>query len=230
MSATAERDKLVGQHLDLVQGIAAKVRAQFGKHLEHEDLVAFGNTGLVEAASRFEAGRGAAFSTFAYYRIRGAMVDGLRTMGPFSRADIRHQRAAERTHAYLQDHADNSSAAMADDSGASQKPGEVLASIAETLSGIATISLVSLDLPDAVEPADPSAIQADAALSESQQAERIRRAVKSLPDKERQLMEAHYFGDKNLMEAGAAMGLSKSWACRLHARAVNLLRKRLQDD
>ncbi len=229
MGATAERDELVGQHLDLVQGIAAKVRAQFGKHLEHEDLVAFGNTGLIEAASRFEAGRGAAFSTFAYYRIRGAMLDGLRTMGPFSRADIRHQRAAERTHAYLQDHADNSSA-TAGDLGASQKPVDTLASIAETLSGIATISLVSLDLPDAVEPADPSAIQADAALAESQQAERIRRAVKSLPDKERQLMEAHYFGDKNLMEAGAEMGLSKSWACRLHARAVNLLRKRLQDD
>jgi len=225
MGAQADRDRLVEQHLDLVQGIAVKVRAQFGKHLEHDDLVAFGNTGLIEAASRFEDGRGAAFSTFAYYRIRGAMLDGLRTMGPFSRADIRHQRAAERGHAYLQDHADN---AASQDPG-SQTKGDVLANIAEALSGLATITLVSLDLPDAAEPADPSAIQADAALSDAQQSERIRQAVKSLPDKERQLMEAHYFGDKNLMEAGAEMGLSKSWACRLHARAVSLLRKRLQE-
>ena len=42
-------------------------------------------------------------------------------------------------------------------------------------------------------------------------------------------MELYYFGDKNLEEAGAQMGLSKSWACRLHARAVDLLRRAMND-
>ena len=51
----------------------------------------------------------------------------------------------------------------------------------------------------------------------------------TLPEKERQLMELYYFGDKNLEEAGAQLGLSKSWACRLHARAVDLLRQAMDD-
>ena len=57
----------------------------------------------------------------------------------------------------------------------------------------------------------------------------MREAIEKLPDKERRLMEMYYFGGKNLEEAGAALGLSKSWACRLHARAVDLLRHALGD-
>ncbi len=58
---------------------------------------------------------------------------------------------------------------------------------------------------------------------------RVREAVAALPEKERQLMELYYFADKNLEEAGAALGLSKSWACRLHARAVDLLRDAMDE-
>jgi RNA polymerase sigma factor for flagellar operon FliA len=57
---------------------------------------------------------------------------------------------------------------------------------------------------------------------------RARRAIESLPDKERRLLQLHYFEDKNLDVAGAELGLSKSWASRLHTRAVNRLRKLLE--
>ena len=57
----------------------------------------------------------------------------------------------------------------------------------------------------------------------------MREALTTLSEKERQLMELYYFGDKNLEEAGAQLGLSKSWACRLHARAVDLLRQAMDD-
>jgi RNA polymerase sigma factor for flagellar operon FliA len=69
----------------------------------------------------------------------------------------------------------------------------------------------------------------DASLDTGRLSARVREAVKRLPDRERQLMELYYFADKNLEEAGAVMGLSKSWACRLHARAVELLRQELAD-
>jgi RNA polymerase sigma factor for flagellar operon FliA len=55
----------------------------------------------------------------------------------------------------------------------------------------------------------------------------VREALAGLPEKERRLMELYYFADMKLEEAGAKLGLSKSWACRLHARAVNLLREAL---
>ena len=85
--ASPEKNQLVEQHLSLVQAIARKVKKTLGTSIEYDDLVAYGSKGLVEAADRFDARPGVAFTTFAYYRIRGAMFDGLRTMGWYSRAD-----------------------------------------------------------------------------------------------------------------------------------------------
>jgi RNA polymerase sigma factor for flagellar operon FliA len=59
---------------------------------------------------------------------------------------------------------------------------------------------------------------------------RARRALAKLPDKERRLLQLHYFEDMNLEVAGVQMGLSKSWVSRLHARAVDLLRKVLEEE
>ena len=58
---------------------------------------------------------------------------------------------------------------------------------------------------------------------------RLRGAIQQLPARERQLMDLYYYGGKNLEEAGESMGLSKSWACRLHARAIQLLRAAMAD-
>jgi RNA polymerase sigma factor FliA len=85
--AAPEKNQLVEQHLQLVQAIARKVKKTLGTSIEYDDLVAYGSKGLVEAADRYDARPGVAFTTFAYYRIRGAMFDGLRTMGWYSRAD-----------------------------------------------------------------------------------------------------------------------------------------------
>ncbi len=85
--AASEKNQLVEQHLPLVQAIARKVKKTLGARIELDDLVAYGAKGLVEAAERYDARPGVAFTTFAYYRVRGAMFDGLRTMGWYSRAD-----------------------------------------------------------------------------------------------------------------------------------------------
>ncbi len=77
---------------------------------------------------------------------------------------------------------------------------------------------------------DESLPAADVAVDSHRMSRRVREAVAALPDKERRLMELYYFADKNLEEAGAELGLSKSWACRLHARAVDLLRDAMGDD
>jgi RNA polymerase sigma factor for flagellar operon FliA len=59
--------------------------------------------------------------------------------------------------------------------------------------------------------------------------ERLAKAIDTLPDRERQLMVKHYWEGKNLLEAGAELGVSKSWASRLHAQAVDRLRGLLDD-
>src|SRR3954454_21742355 len=109
----AERDRLIEQHLSLVHAIAGKLKRTLGRSIDFEDLVGYGSKGLVEAAERFDARQGASFATFAYYRIRGAMLDGLRTMGWYSRADYARYRAEERANAFLQSAADREGAGQA---------------------------------------------------------------------------------------------------------------------
>ncbi|HVZ71129.1 MAG TPA: sigma-70 family RNA polymerase sigma factor [Polyangia bacterium] len=227
MTAASETNKLVEQHLSLVQAIARKVKKSLGATIEYDDLVAYGSKGLVEAAERYDARPGVAFTTFAYYRIRGAMYDGLRTMGWYSRADYARYRAEERANEYLQSHADR---AADNPEGAPAPKGaaeEALAAVAQALSGVAAVHITSLEAASSV--ADETFAAPDAAIDTGRLGKRVREAIQKLPEKERKLMEMYYFGDKNLEEAGAEMGLSKSWACRLHARAVDLLRAEMQD-
>jgi len=229
-----DRDQLIQQHLSLVQSVARKLKKQITARVEFDDLVGYGSKGLIEAAERFDPRHGVAFTTFAYYRIRGAMLDGLRTMGWYSRADYARYRAEERANEYLQNHADREGAqAVGPREGAPSAgpPGPTveatLSSVAEILGGIATVHITSLEAAASV--ADDTLPAPDASLDTGRLGARVRVALQKLPDKERQLMELYYFAGKNLEEAGGAMGLSKSWACRLHARAVELLRAELAD-
>jgi RNA polymerase sigma factor FliA len=229
--AASEKDELVEKHLSLVQAIARKVKRTLGAAIDLEDLIGYGSKGLVEAAERFDGRAGVAFTTFAYYRVRGAMYDGIRAMGWYSRADYARYRAEERANQYLQAQADREGAARAQnpDAAGHAPPGaaETLASVAEALSGIATIHITSIEAASRV--ADQSLPAPDAAVDTARLSRRVRQALTTLPDNERRLMELYYFGDKNLEEAGAQLGLSKSWACRLHARAVDRLRQAMDD-
>lgn len=225
-----EKNQLIEQHLSLVQAIAHKVKKSLTTSIDVEDLIGYGSKGLVEAAERFDARQGVAFSTFAYYRIRGAMYDGLRTMGWYSRADYARYRAEERVNEYLQNQSDREGAAQASGAsppGASDSTEETMADIATSLSGIATVHITSLEAATYV--ADDRLPPPDAQLEMRQLTGRLREALTQLPDKERRLMELYYLADKNLEEAGRELGLSKSWACRLHARAVDLLRVAMAD-
>jgi RNA polymerase sigma factor FliA len=228
LKVPSERDRLIAEHLSLVQAIAGKLKRSLGKSIDFDDLVGYGHKGLIEAAERFDSKQGVTFTTFAYYRIRGAMLDGMRTMGWYSRADYARYRAEERAQEYLQNTAEREGAAK--EAGADPNPdkAETLASIAEILSSVATVHITSIEAASKV--ADDRLPAPDAGLETGQLGVRVREAVASLPEKERRLMEMYYFEEKNLEAAGAALGLSKSWACRLHARAVNLLKEALAPD
>ena len=168
------------------------------------------------------------FTTFAYYRVRGAMLDGMRTMGWYSRADYARYRAEERAHELLRNVSDREGGAKEAGAGAETDKSQTLESIAEILSNIATVHITSIEAASKV--ADERLPAPDSELETGQMGVRIRQAVASLPEKERRLMELYYFEEKNLEEAGAALGLSKSWASRLHARAVGLLRDALAEE
>jgi RNA polymerase sigma factor for flagellar operon FliA len=223
----AHRDQLVEQHLPLVHSIAAKLRGRLGKTMEPGDLIGYGTQGLVEAAKKYDPKHGVAFSTFAYYRIRGAMFDGMRTMAWYSRSDYARFRAEERENEYLANAADRDGAERAARPTAATDKAEILGDIADLLGGVAAVHIASLHA--AHDLADDRAAPADDLAASAEERAKVREALDKLPKKERQLLDLYYFGDMSLDAAGAKLGLSKSWASRLHARAIGLLREALGD-
>jgi RNA polymerase sigma factor for flagellar operon FliA len=224
----SERDTLVSEHLSLVQAIAGKLKRTLGGSIEFDDLVGYGHKGLLEAAERFDSKQGVSFTTFSYYRIRGSMLDGLRSMGWYSRADYARYRAEERAHELLRNTADREAGAREAGADPGSDKAATLENIAEILSNVATVHITSIEAASKV--ADDRLPGPDQELETGQLGVRIREAVTGLPEKERRLLELYYFEEKTLEEAGAALGLSKSWASRLHARAVGLLRDSLAED
>jgi RNA polymerase sigma factor for flagellar operon FliA len=223
-NSPAERQRLVETHLSFVRSVAAKVKEQLPREIEFDDLVSYGTQGLIEAADRYDPAHGTAFTTFSYYRIRGAIYDGLRGMGWLPRGEYAKLRVEERANAYLQNLGDREAGTGAGERDELSLEDDVR-SIADALGGVAAIFVLALDaLP--TEPADGSP-RAEQLVEEEQQRHVVREALASLPEKERRLLELYYFEDRSLLDAGAALGLSKSWASRLHARAVTLLKEAL---
>jgi RNA polymerase sigma factor for flagellar operon FliA len=215
----ADREKLVQEHLGYVRSVAAKVKRELNSpNVDFDELVAYGSRGLMEAAQRFDPARGVAFTTFSYYRIRGAIFDGLREIGWLGRSQ--YARFAAGANAYLGNQAERPSAQR----GLSTE--QRVTEVAEALEDLTTIFLTAMDGPD--EPIDVVTPDGATAVEAKQASEAIRAAVAELPEKERTLVELFYFEGLSLQDAGKSLGLSKSWSSRLHARAIQLLAKKLR--
>lgn len=221
----AERARLVEAHLDLARKAAAMIYPRVKEHIEFDELVAIGSVGLSEAANRFDPTRGASFSTFAWYRVQGAIVDGLRKQSNLPRRVWAKLVALRAASEYLENRGER-------DAGAAEKgtPGpqgaDALAAIKSAMSAIRTMYVTSLeamrekndfDAPD-------SAPLPDASIDSGRLGALLRDAIEKLPERERALLTKHYWEGKNLLEAGAELGISKSWASRLHAQAVDRLK------
>ncbi|HET9989625.1 MAG TPA: sigma-70 family RNA polymerase sigma factor [Kofleriaceae bacterium] len=222
---SVERARLVEANLDVAKKAAYMIFPRVKEHVELDELIALANAGLAEAALRFDPTRGAAFSTFAWYRVQGSIVDGLRKASQLPRRVWAKLVALRAASDYLEHRAER-------DAGAAQQGiqpasgAEALAQVKTELSAIRTMYVTSLEaMQDAgFDRADDHAPGADATIDAHRAAAKLRAAIAALPDKEQALMKKHYWEGKNLLEAGAELGISKSWASRLHAQAVERLR------
>jgi len=199
-------------------------------HVTFEELVALASTGLAEAASRYDPARGVTFATFAWYRVNGAIVDGLRKATQLPRRTWAKLVALRAANDYLETQAERQRGAV--QRGAPASTGATaLAAVQHAMSAVRTMYVTSLETLrdrgfDIVGEAPPPDHRIDASRLEL----RLREAIERLPDRERALVTKHYFEGKNLLEAGAELGMSKSWASRLHAQAVDKLRALVDAD
>jgi len=217
--------KLVESHLELSRRAAGAIYPRVRDHIEFDELLALANAGLAEAASRYDPARGATFATFAWYRVQGSIIDGLRRATTLPRRTWAKLVALRAASDYLENRAEREAAAT-QRGGAPPSGAAALAALRESMSAIRTMYLTSLETLRDDQGFDPSIEEPTLAerLDASRLAARLRQAIDRLPERERALVQKHYWEGKNLLEAGAELGISKSWASRLHAQAVERLR------
>jgi RNA polymerase sigma factor for flagellar operon FliA len=218
----ATQEQLLAKYGPYVRSIATAVRRQFGNRLDLEDLLAYGNVGLLESAERFDEKIGASFLTFAHYRIRGAIFDGLRKMGVLRGPDQRSAYLSERANAYLTSNA-------ARDTGRATPFADDVQEIEGAVMSLAAAFAVGLEGLERLQVKDES-LSPEERLEQRELRERAAAALERLPENERRLLVAYYFENKTLEEAGGALGLSKSWSSRLHARAIDRLKDLLGEE
>ncbi|NMO14995.1 sigma-70 family RNA polymerase sigma factor [Pyxidicoccus fallax] len=225
MALGDDRKVILEKYGPYVRSLAATVRKQFNAQLELDELVAYGQIGLLEAAERFDPKVGANFLTFAHYRIKGAIFDGLRKMGVLRGSDARTAYAGERAAAYLGNLSDR-------DSGTSNRGSSFdddVNDISDAVAGLAMVFATSMEGADAQGYTDES-LPVDVRMELEQLKTRVRAAIEKLPEKEKKLLQGYYFQGRTLEEAGAEIGQSKSWASRLHARAIDRLKELLNEE
>ena len=213
-------DRFVRDHEGLVTHIAKRLRREMDLTLAMEDLKAWGFQGLLEARSRFDASRGVQFSTFSYYRIRGAMIDGVRKTGYVSRRAHELSRLAEAADGIAEqtaeDRAGKSAAQKADVEA-------TVASIDDVLARTTAAFVI-----EAVGQAENTAPAIDEALISAEAGARVRKAIEGLPEREAKVILDFYFKGRVLDEIAADFGVSRSWVSRMHTRGLGLLKDALE--
>lgn len=215
------RDELIEQYRPYVRKIVSKVMKTISRDVDFDDLVGYGELGLIEAAERFNPKFKVNFMTFAYYRIRGAIYDGLRGMGWVSRSQYAKIRYEEKANSYVQSVNERNASNYEQNSLRDE-----VNQLGDVITGLASIFITSLDASDNIQLKTESPESDPYQQVELKQAKKlIRKALEKLPDQEKKLLDLYYYKDLTLEQAGKTLGLSKSWASRLHARAIEKLHK-----
>jgi len=224
-----EQEQLVTDHVELVKRIAYHLLARLPAHTEVEDLVQSGMIGLLEAAKNYDASRGASFSTFAGFRIRGAMLDEVRRHDWTPRSVHRKQR--EVSNAIRELEAEHGRQPKAEDVAARLEIS--LDEYHKILRDTAGCSLFSLDdaldesLPTRQVVSDNSA-DPDRLCSEEQFRGEIVTAIGRLPEKEQMVLSLYYEREMNLKEIGEVLGVTESRVCQIHGQALARVRSSMQ--
>jgi RNA polymerase sigma factor for flagellar operon FliA len=221
-----DRQQLINDAQGMVYSIASRVHRSIPIRVDFDDLVAYGEVGLAEAARDFDPLRGAQFTTFAYYRIRGAMYDGLAEMTWMSRARFRRIRYQQMANEILIQESNTSSPANSSLGKTHDLMVEAqwLGDVSEKLA-VAFMSTNQGELQaKLVDHRSPSPTQ----LAQQEIGERLVQAVNELPAQQERLIRFIYFEGNTLQQAADRLGMSKSWASRLHSKTLEELAIRMR--
>ncbi|MFO7246454.1 MAG: FliA/WhiG family RNA polymerase sigma factor [Thermaerobacter sp.] len=226
----AARDELVQRHLHLVKYIAGRLVMHLPSSVELDDLLSYGVFGLLDAIDKFDYRRGIKFETYAYTRIKGAILDGLRSVDWVPQSLRKRGRAISAAYGALERRLGR----PATDAEVAEELGISVEELQDVLTRLSQATVLSLDdvlgaeeddameLRDLVpDPHSPDPLE-HSVFQDLRQ--RLAAALDRLPERERQIIALYYYEGLTVKEIGELFNLSASRISQLHARAILRLR------
>jgi RNA polymerase sigma factor for flagellar operon FliA len=221
-----------------VKYVAGRMGSGLPAHVEEADLISYGLIGLISAIERFDLEREIKFETYAITRIKGAIIDELRSLDWVPRSVRAKAREIERANAKLENRLQR---APTDEEMAGELGIEV-DEFQESLLQISNSTVVALDelwtvsdasgdqvsLLDTLQ--DPDAPDPSQALDATEVKDRLADAIARLPEREKLVIALYYYENLTLREIGEVLGVTESRISQLHTKAVLRLKSRLQGD
>ena len=226
-----EREQMLLEHLPTVRYIARRIHERLPQHVEMDDLISAGVIGLMDAFSKFDHGKQVQFKSYAQFRVRGAILDSLRTLDWSPRELRRKGRAIEE-------------AVRAVTQRTGRAPGEQeiademqvsLKSYQQTLGDLKGLEIGSLQMERTEDSGDdelayiPGAPEDDPLFRclKGETKQHVADAIAELPERERMVLTLYYYEELTMKEIGQAMGVVESRVSQIHTAAVARMRTSL---
>jgi RNA polymerase sigma factor FliA len=232
------RERLVLAYSPLVKYVAGRMSSGLPAHVEEADLISYGLLGLISAIERFDLEREIRFETFAVTRIKGSIIDELRSLDWVPRSVRAKAREIERANAKLEHQLHRAPS----DSEMAEAMEVTVEEFQESLVRISNSSVVALDelwtvsdssgdqvsLLDTIK--DHTAVDPAQEMDLTDMKDRLADAIARLPEREKLVVALYYYENLTLREIGEVLGVTESRVSQLHTKAVLRLKSRLQGD
>ena len=229
------REDLILHYSPLVKYVASRVATGLPSTVEQADLVSYGMFGLIDALEKFDLARKIKFETYAIPRIRGAIIDELRSLDWVPRSVRFKAREVEKAYAEVEARERRAPT----DREVAEQLGTSLSELHDIVTQISFVSVMALDelvssgrergetlsLLDTL--ADISATDPVSGLEGSEMRALLSHAINGLAEREKLVVILYYFEGMTLAEIGEVLGVTESRVCQIHTKAVNQLRLQL---
>ncbi|WP_251106718.1 FliA/WhiG family RNA polymerase sigma factor [Alloacidobacterium dinghuense] len=230
---TPEEERVMVEHLPIVRYIARRIHERLPQHVEMEELVSAGVLGLMDAFQKFDPEKKVQFRSYAQFRIRGAILDSLRTLD-WSPRDLRRKgRAVEQAIRTL-------TARLGRSPSEQEIAGELqmeLGDYQQLLGELKGLEIGTLHLERSEDSGEeelayvPNRPEDDPLFRclQGEMRQRLAEAIGDLPERERLVMTLYYYEEMTMKEIGLTLGVVESRVSQIHASAVLHLRSMLAD-
>lgn len=232
----AEREKMIAKYAYLVKYLAGRVASRIPSSVVFDELVSAGSLGLIDAVDKYDPKKNVGLKTYAQYRIKGAILDELRSMDWYSRSMRKKIQGIEKAVQAVEAREGRPAADME----IAEEMGQSLDSYLKMLSDIHCAALLSLD--DYIKNNDNGGESAstfqEGMKSEDNPADELIRkemkavlaqAIRRLTEKEQMVISLYYYDELTLKEIGNVMELTESRICQIHTMALIKLKSRIKD-